>query len=104
MTTEQAELQKRARGSESSASVVATNAQPMHWPSQAELVGRGLQGKAEVQGTSSGSLPAPGSEWVVPGAAWRAEAFQQADTDSMTLRQRQAEARRAMLKKPSEQF
>ena len=72
---------------------------PQRWPSQAELLGAGLEGKAEVQGGLAAAPNSVGTESVSHGAAWRQQGFESADADGAELRRRQAEVRRAMLPK-----
>jgi hypothetical protein len=63
--------------------------QPQAWPSHAELIGRGLECKAEAH-TSSDS-------WSVEGRTWRTN-FASADADGRELQQKQADMRRQLLR------
>ena len=73
---------------------------PQAWPSSSTLYSLGLQSKAEVSGGPPGGVGMqPGQEWLVQGARWRSEGFDQSEGAAEALRQRQAEARRAMLHK-----
>ena len=61
---------------------------PSAWPSASTLYANGLEQRAEAVGTGS---------WAINGQQWRASGFDAADAGGATLKQRQAEARRAML-------
>ena len=68
---------------------------PAAWPSASQLYARGLENRAEAVGTSDQS-------WSINGSEWRSSTgFERADADGAVLKQRQAEARRAMLRRPS---
>ena len=70
-----------------------STAAPQVWPSQAALLGQGLECKAEALTPTDGS-------WVVDGAKWRQSSFASEDANSDVLRQRQKEMRRMMLHRP----
>lgn len=60
-------------------------------PSASQLYAAGLENKAEAVSTSA--------SWSIDGNAWRAANFSGADTKQATLKQRQADARRMLLRK-----
>ena len=62
--------------------------QPQVWPSQASLYAQGLENRAQTLPTT----------FAMVGAQWRAQHFDSADLSGSTLRQRQAEARKALLR------
>lgn len=62
--------------------------QPQVWPSQASLYAQGLENRAQTLPTT----------FAMDGAQWRAQHFDSADLSGSTLRQRQAEARKALLR------
>ena len=69
-------------------------AQQHSWnpPSASQLYANGLMHKAEAVSSSTAS-------WTVDGAAMRRENFSSADVSGAELKQRQAEARRMLLRK-----
>ena len=85
-----ADSAKRARPA-ADASAAAAAAPPAAWPSASSLYARGLENRAEAATREA--------SWSVNGQEWRSAGFNAADVDNMTLKQRQAEARRAMLKR-----
>ena len=68
-------------------------APPTAWPSASTLYAQGLEQRAEAVGTTGDK------SWTINAAEWRASGFDAADTNSTTLKQRQQEARRAMLRR-----
>lgn len=73
--------------------VPESSSQPPAWnpPSASTLYATGLQQKAEAVSTAP--------SWTVDGAAMRREHFAGADPTGAELKQRQAEARRMMLRR-----
>ena len=67
-------------------------AQAQQWPAVALLYEQGLASRAEALSNSGFS---------VEGRSWRQQAFAAADHDEARLRQRQAEMRRVLLRKPA---
>ena len=84
---------KRARPSAPCASSATSASVVPAWspPSATQLYAAGLENKAEAVSTSA--------SWSIDGNAWRAANFSGADTNQATLKQRQAEARRMLLRK-----
>ena len=73
----------------------ATTAVASVWnpPSMPQMYATGLACRAEAVNTSSG-------EWSIDGSQWRSANLSAADPTNKELKQRQADARRMLLKKP----
>lgn len=91
------EWAKRVRagnhGAEQHAAMQQPPEQPQAWPSQASLYAQGLEHRAQT-------LP---TQFAMDGAQWRARNFDGADVNGSTLRQRQADARKALMRTGSQQ-
>ena len=72
---------------------VAAAASAWNPPSMPQMYATGLECRAEAVNTSSG-------EWSIDGSQWRNANLSAADPTNKELKQRQAEARRMLLKKP----
>lgn len=88
-----ADAKRRKQPSQAVAPIAAPNA-PAAWPSSSELYANGLEHRA-----AAAPQAAPGQTWTVSGQSWRNEHMSQSDADGSVLRQRQQEARRAMLQR-----
>ena len=86
---------ERSKRTRAQATAQPPAVQPQVWPSQASLYAQGLENRAQTLPTT----------FAMDGAQWRAQHFDSADLSGSTLRQRQAEARKALLRtaQPSKQ-
>ena len=76
------------------AGTAPASAQPQTWPTSVHLYAEGLARRAEAETTNAAG-------WALAGRQLRASAFAAADADGSQLRQRQAEIRRQLLRKPA---
>ena len=88
MEDEQAKRQRQPTAPDAAPSAPSP---PEAWPSASTLYAKGLENRAEAATTSP--------SWAINGQEWRASGFEAADADGATLKQRQQEARRAMLRR-----
>ena len=96
MEDEDPDPAKRARSESErpeSAASNSTAAAPTVWPAASTLYAQGLQNRAEATGATNPT-------WSINAQQWRAGGFEQSDADGAVLKQRQQEARRAMLRRP----
>ena len=80
---------KRTRQYDAAVPTAGLAPPPQAWPSQASLYAQGLETRAQ-------SLPS--AAFTVQGQQWRSQHFDQSDSDKSVLKQRQAAARKALLR------